>query len=140
MKLSRLLFLFLLLFAGQPAFAEDSPDEPIDWVKDWGIEPVHARVTANGYMIEFRYRVLDAEKARILSDRKDFPSMLSLKSRARLSVPYFPTVGYLKSNRRFLKEGRNYITMFSNEGMHLLRGDKVRLEVKGQRSPVLVLE
>ena len=111
----------------------------VDW-QEWGIEPIHARVTANGYMIEFRYKVVDPEKATILSDRKRFPYMLSMKSRAKLSVPYFPTVGFIKSNRKFLHPGKNYTAMFSNEGTHMLRGDQVRIQVRDQVSQVLTLQ
>ncbi len=137
----KLFFLAAGLFlVALSSWASPGDTRQIDWVRDWGVEPVHARVTARGYMIEFRYRVVDADKARILSDRKDFPSMLSLKSNARLSVPYFPTVGYIKSNRRYLQEGRNYIALFSNEGQHLLRGDQVRITVKDQISPILKLQ
>lgn len=107
---------------------------------DWGIEPVHLRVTADGYMIEFRYKILDAEKALVLSDRKHFPHLLSLKSQAKLSVPYFPTVGFVKSNRRFIKEGKNYIALFSNEGRHLLPGDQVKLQIRDKVSPLLTLQ
>lgn len=112
----------------------------ISMQEDWGIEPLHLRLTAAGYMIEFRYKILDVDKALILSDRKDFPFLLSMKSKAKLSVPYGSTVGFLKSNRRFLKEGKNYIAMFSNEGQHMLKGDKVKVQVKDQVSPELVID
>ncbi|MCP4078470.1 MAG: hypothetical protein GY744_20100 [Gammaproteobacteria bacterium] len=131
-----LIFLFLLTVPG--AYAQDL--KPIDLQGDWGIEPVHLRVTANGFMIEFRYKVLDAEKALILSDRKEFPYLLSMKSRAKLSVPYGSTVGFLKSNRRFIKKGKNYIAMFSNEGQHMLKGDRVKIQIKNQVSSELVLQ
>lgn len=112
----------------------------IDLENDWGIEPVHLRITAEGYMMEFRYKVLDEHKALILADRKYFPSMLSMKSKARFSVPYGSTVGYLKSNRKFLKKGKNYIAMFSNENRHMLPGDKVKIVVNGQVTPELAID
>jgi hypothetical protein len=112
----------------------------IDLAEDWGIEPVHIRVTAGGYMIEFRYKILDTQKALIMSDRQYYPHLQSLKSRARLSVTYGPTVGVLKSNRKFIKEGKHYSAIFSNEGQHLLPGDKVKIEIKDQSSPVLTLQ
>lgn len=112
----------------------------IDMKDAWGIEPIHARVTANGFMIEFRYKVIDPEKALILSDRKDFPYMISQKSRAKLSVPFFPTVGYVKSNRRFLHKDRNYSAIFSNENQHMLRGDQVKIQLKDQISPAITLQ
>lgn len=112
----------------------------IDLQKDWGIQPVHLRITADGYMMEFRYKVLDVDKATILSHRKDFPFLLSMKSQAKFSVPYGSTVGYLKSNRKFLKKGKNYITMFSNINRHMLPGDKVRIQVKDQVSAELTID
>jgi len=108
----------------------------------WGVEPIHLRVTAAGYMVEFRYKILDVEKALILASRKreDFPYLQSLKSKAKLSVPYGSTVGFLKSNRRFHKKGKNYIAMFSNEGQHLLPGDKVKVQIKDQLSQELTVQ
>jgi len=116
--------------------------KPIDFQEDWGIEPVHMRVSAAGYMIEFRYKVLDTEKALILSSRKikEFPYLQALKSRAKLSVPFGTTVGFLKSNRKFLKKGKNYTAMFSNQGQHLLRGDKVKIQIKNQLSQELTVQ
>ena len=140
MKISRNYLLWtLLLIAGfsTTLFADVTS---IKMEKDWGIKPVHARVTADGYMIEFRYKVIDPDKAVIMSDRKDFPSMLSMKSKARLAVPYFPTVGYVKSNRKFLHKDRNYSALFSNENRHLLRGDQVKIQVKDQISEALTLQ
>jgi hypothetical protein len=130
--------MFLFLIAVPKVSAQELV--AIDLMDDWGIEPVHVRITAGGYMIEFRYKILDVEKALILSDRKEFPYLLSMKSRAKLSVPYGSTVGFLKSNRRFNKKGKNYIAMFSNEGQHMLKGDKVKVQIKNQVSTELVLQ
>jgi hypothetical protein len=130
----------LFLLCVNPAWSVDSTSaRQIDLAADWGIQPVHLRITAQGYMIEFRYRVIDEDKALILSDRQNFPSMLSMKSRARFSVPYGSTVGYLKSNRKFLKPGKQYIVMFSNENRHMLPGDQVRIQVKDQITPQLAI-
>lgn len=138
---NKLLKLTLLFFVVSVNFSPLRADlKTVDMGKDWGVEPVHARVTANGYMIEFRYKIVDPEKALILSDRKDFPYMISLKSRAKLSVPYFPTVGYVKSNRSFLHKGRNYSALFSNENKHMKRGDKVKIQVKDQISGEITLQ
>ncbi len=112
----------------------------ISLVDDWGVELIYLRVTAAGYMIEFRYKILDDQKALILSSRKDFPYLLAMKSKAKLSVPYGSTVGFLKSNRPFLKKGKNYVAMFSNEGQHLLPGDKVKIQVKNEISEELTVQ
>lgn len=134
----RWLLLVGLLAICSAAVADES--RLIDLQREWGIEPVHLRISAGGYMIEFRYKILDTEKALIMSDRKDFPQLLSQKSKARLSVPYFPTVGYIKSNRRFIKLGKNYTAFFNNPGKHLLPGDRARIQIRDQISPELTLQ
>lgn len=135
------LILLTGLFAtGSSATAADL--KSIEFQSDWGIEPVHIRVTGGGYMIEFRYRVTDPDKALILSERNRalYPRLKAMKSKARLAVPFGQTMGVLKSNRKFLQPGRNYITMFSNEGKHLLPGDEVRIEIGDQMSPEMRLD
>ena len=140
-KILQLITVFVLSMMLVQVQAQDKPElKEIDMEKDWGIQPVHLRISAAGYMMEFRYKVLDVEKALILSDRKYFPSLLSMKSRAKFSVPYGSTVGYLKSNRKFLKQDRNYITMFSNENRHMLPGDRVRIQVKDQMTAELTID
>ena len=132
-----LFLLYLLSALGSNLFADQL--KTVDMSESWGIEPVHLRVTADGYMVEFRYKILDEDKARILSDRKHFPYLLSLKSKAKLSVPYFPTVGFVKSNRRFIKKGRHYTALFSNEGRHLLSGDQAKIQIRNEVSAPLSL-
>ena len=132
--------LLSLCIAGVCLSVNASELKQIDMQKDWGIQPVHIRVTAGGYMIEFRYKILDTEKALILSDRKDYPHLNALKSQARLSVTYGATVGVLKSNRRFIKQGKNYNAIFSNEGQHLLPGDKVKVSIRDELSPEMTLQ
>ncbi len=114
--------------------------QQVDLRDDWGVEPVHLRLTADDYMVEFRYEVVDEIKARVLSNRKELPRLKVMKSEARLAVPFFRTVGYIKSNRRHLKVGKHYTMMFSNEGRHLKSGDTVRLQVEGHQSPVLTVD
>ncbi len=137
-----LLILLLVFAAGSLARAGAQEFRLIDLRNDWGIEPVHLRVTAGGYMIEFRYRVIDKDKALILTARKIelMPRLKAMKSNARLAVPFFRTVGFIKSNRKFLKEGKNYTVFFANQGEHLLRGDEARIQVPGQQSPIMTLQ
>jgi len=132
--------ILLLVISGLNFTINAAELKTIDMASDWGIKPVHLRVTADGYMVEFRYKILDTEKALILSDRKDFPYLKSMKSRARLTVPFFPTTGFQKSSRRFVKKGKNYTAMFSNENKHMLPGDKARIEIKNQASQILTLQ
>ncbi len=137
---ARLFFICTFLMFITSVQADEGNLKTIDLKKDWGIEPVMLRISAGGYMIEFRYKVLDVDKATVLSVNKEFPHLLSMKSKAKFDVPYGSTVGYLKSNRKFLKLNRNYITMFANENRHMLPGDQVKIMVGNEVSPPLTID
>ncbi len=139
-QMLRLILVFGLLICMGGVQADESKLKTIDLEKDWGIQPVFLRITGGGYMIEFRYKVIDTQKALVLSANKIFPSMLSMKSKAKLAVPYSSTVGYLKSNRKFLKQDRNYIVLFANENRHMLPGDQVKIQIGDQLSPPLTID
>lgn len=136
----RLFLICILVSFMSSVHADETELKTIDLEKDWGIQLVMLRISAGGYMIEFRYKVLDVDKATVLSVNKEFPHLLSMKSKAKLDVPYGSTVGYLKSNRKFLKLNRNYITMFANENRHMLPGDQVRIMVGNEVSPPLTID
>jgi hypothetical protein len=132
--------LMALMLCGFGSTVSATEFHDIDMLADWGIEPVHLRFTAGGYMIEFRYKVIDPEKATVLSANKIYPRLKAMKSKARLVVPYFPTTGFAKSNRKFLKAGKNYVAMFSNENRHLLPGDEARVQIDDAQSAVMIVE
>jgi hypothetical protein len=93
-----------------------------------GIEVEGVRLSSAGYMLDFRYRVLDPVKAAPLLDRKIQPYLLDEASGARLAVPDTPKVGQLRtSSRSKVIPGRNYYIMFANPGRYLQAGSKVTL-------------
>lgn len=93
-----------------------------------GIEVEGIRLSAAGYMLDFRYRVLDPVKAAPLLDRKIQPYLLDEASGARLAVPDSPKVGRLRTtSRNKVIPGRNYYILFANPGRYLQAGSKVTL-------------
>ncbi|MBW8307098.1 MAG: hypothetical protein K0M46_09780 [Thiobacillus sp.] len=93
-----------------------------------GIEIEGIRLSAAGYMLDFRYRVLDPVKAAPLLDRKIQLYLLDEASGARLAVPSAPKVGSLRtSSRSKIIPGRNYYILFANPGRYLQAGSKVTL-------------
>lgn len=91
-----------------------------------GIEIQGIRLSAAGYMLDFRYRVLDPVKAAPLLDRKIQPYLLDEASGARLAVPDSPKVGSLRTtSRNKVIPGRNYYILFANPGRYLQAGSKV---------------
>ena len=96
--------------------------------REWGIEIVYVRQTSAGYMLEFRYRVLDAEKARALSERQTKPVLIHAETGARFIVPTPAKTGALR-NSNPPKDGNTYWMFFANPGKFVEVGDFVSIEI-----------
>jgi hypothetical protein len=95
----------------------------------WGVKVLGIQTTATGYLLDFRYRVLDATKAAPLLDRHIQPYVIVEKDKARLEVPVTDKLGALRQTTRDVKENRNYLVLFSNPARHVKSGDKVTVVI-----------
>lgn len=95
---------------------------------NWGIEVDSARLSAGGYMIDFRYRVVDAAKAAPILDRSVKPYMVDQASGATFIVPAPPKVGQLRSGK-IIKEGRNYFIIFANPAQYVKPGNLIAVVI-----------
>jgi hypothetical protein len=111
------------------AAAKTGKPTPRSAIEDkMGIEIVGLRRSAAGYMLDFRYRLLDPVKAAQLLDRKLSPYLLDEATGAQLRVPTAPKVGQLRpTSRNKIIPGRNYYILFANPGRYLKAGSKVTL-------------
>lgn len=114
--------------AGVPSERSDAKGDTRVAVTDTlGIEVDGIRLSAAGYMLDFRYRVLDPDKAAPLLDRRIQPYLVDA-SGAKLAVPGAPKVGSLRTtSRNKLIPGRSYYILFANPGRYLRAGSKVTL-------------
>lgn len=94
----------------------------------WGIEIVAMRSTAAGHMVDFRYRVLDAEKAAPLFKRQTKPYLIHQSSGKALSVPNTAKIGSLR-NSNTPQNGRIYWMFFGNHHRLIQKGDKVTVAI-----------
>lgn len=94
-----------------------------------GVELISLRLTAAGYMIDFRFRVLDVEKANVFFDSRIKPLLLVEKSHAKLPVPMAEKVGALRTTNRGknIKPNKNYYIVFGNPDAHVKSGEKVTM-------------
>jgi hypothetical protein len=104
----------------------------------WGIELTALRMTAANRMIDFRYRVLDAEKAAPLFKRQTKPYLIHQASGKVLAVPNTAKVGSLR-NTNMPKEGRIYWMFFGNQGV-VKAGDKVSVVIGDFRAENMVID
>lgn len=106
---------------------------------EWGIQIEGIRRTAGGYMLDFRYRVVDAGKAAPLFDRKTKPYLLDQATGARFLVPSPPKTGPLRTSNPPL-EGRIYWMFFANPGRYVKPGDRVTVIIGDFRAENLTVE
>jgi hypothetical protein len=137
----RIILILLLLivfsyFAGMTgsvyAEIQKSGDEQANEYKNieekWGIKILNIRLSAGGYMLDFRYRVKDPEKASPLFDRKIKPYLIDQASGAKFLVPESPKVGALRQTRKPVAD-KNYFIIFANPGKYIKKGNKVSVVI-----------
>ena len=105
----------------------------------WGVKVLQIRLTAEGLALDFRYRVLHAEKAAPLFSREFKPYLIDEATGARFLVPESPKVGALRTTRP-PKEGKNYFIIFVNPGRYIKAGNKVTVVIGDFRAEHLVVE
>jgi hypothetical protein len=96
----------------------------------WGVRIEGLRLTADGYMIDSRYRVVDPGRALAVADARQAP-VLSTPAGARLFVPSPPRIGSLRQTARngTLHADRVYFVLFANPARYVQRGDRVSIAI-----------
>jgi hypothetical protein len=97
--------------------------------EEWGVEIQSVRLTAAEYMIDFRYRVLDADKALPILDRTIKPHMIVERTGMKMQVPISSKLGPLRQATTTPIDGRTYYTFFANPGRRVVSGDTVTVVV-----------
>jgi len=122
------LVLVTLSVAAVAAESQHHPREKTFMKRQWGVEVLFVRQTAAGYMLEFRYKVLDAKKAANLFERQIKPMLTHAETGAKLIVPTPAKTGALR-NSNPPKVGNTYWMFFANPGKLVQPGDSVSIEI-----------
>jgi hypothetical protein len=115
------------------------PREKTFMKRQWGVEVLYVRQTAAGYMLEFRYKVLDAQKAKPLFERQTKPALTHAESGATLIVPTPAKTGALRNSNPPVA-GRTYWMFFANPGKLVKPGHHVNVEIGEFRVDGLVVK
>ncbi len=140
------IFLSMSVFWAGTLFAEDPPtlakavagDASNEMAKKWGIEVAAIHTAAAGNMVDFRYKVLDAEKASALFSKKTKPYLIHQKTGKVLEVPRTAKVGPLMSSYH-PKQDRIYWMFFGNQTKLVQKGDKVTVVIGDFKAENLVV-
>jgi hypothetical protein len=97
-------------------------------LKRWGIRIESVKLTAAGYMLDFRYQVIDVRKAKPLFVRKTKPVLTDEKTGMRLAVPTPPKTGALRNSYDPIA-GKTYFMFFGNPGHLVAAGQTVTITI-----------
>jgi hypothetical protein len=107
--------------------------------RNWGIDIAGVRRVSSGYMLRLSYRVVDAEKAKPLFDKKSRPYLIDNKTGARLAVPAMENVGELRQTAAPAAD-RTYFVIFGNPGKLVEPGNRVSIMIGDFRADDIVVD
>lgn len=105
-----------------------------------GIRVVGVRPTAEGRMLNFRYKIIDAEKAASIISPMNKPYLIDQKTGTKFGVPNLPKVGALKQRGKKAYEDRIYFVLFANPGQMIKPGDSVTVVIGDFRKEDILVE
>jgi hypothetical protein len=104
----------------------------------WGVDQLRIHRTADGRMLDLRYRVVEPDRARSLLAKDSVAYLVHDRSGTRLPVPSTPKAGALRNHGR-ARAGRSYFALFTNAGALVKPGDRVTV-VLGELTAHLTVE
>ena len=116
-----------------------SPRASLHYDLLWGVDSFTVKSVEAGEMVRFTYRVVDPEKAAVLNDKKNEPSMIDPRAGVKLVVPEMDKVGKLRQSSTPIA-GRVYWMAFSNKGRRVKPGDRVDVVIGSFRAGGLVVQ
>jgi hypothetical protein len=105
----------------------------------WGVDSLSVKWTESGEIIRFAYRVLDADKAKMLNDKKLEPILIDPQAGVQLVIPQLEKVGKLRQSGT-PEAGKAYWMAFSNRGRLVKRGDRVNVVIGSFHADGLVVD
>ena len=105
----------------------------------WGVEDFSVKSVESGEIVRFSYRVLDADKAKMLNDKKNEPSLIDPQASVRLVVPTLEKVGQLRQSTA-PEAGKVYWMAFSNKGRYVKPGHRVNITIGNFHADGLIVQ
>ena len=105
----------------------------------WGVDSLSVKSVESGEIIRFTYRVIDANKAKSLNDKRNEPSLIDPGAGVKLAVPSLEKIGKLRQSSTPLA-GKVYWMAFSNRGGHVKPGHHVDVVIGQFHAAGLVVQ
>lgn len=118
----------------------ESPSVSGRIMSDLGLEVIAVRTTAAGNMLDFRFKVLDSEKAMPFFKKELKPYLIDVASGKVLGVPVPAKGGPMRPTSRDPRVGITYFMLFGNPGHFVKVGNQVTIVVGDLRVEDLTVE
>ena len=105
----------------------------------WGVDSLRVKEAESGEMIRFTWRVLDADRAKTIHDKKLEPVLIDPQAGVKLIVPSLEKVGQLRQSSTPIV-GKSYWMAFSNKGHVVKPGDHVTVRIGNFHADDLMVE
>jgi hypothetical protein len=105
----------------------------------WGVDSLGVKLVESGEVVRFTYRVLDAQKAKVLNDKKNEPALIDPRAGVQLVVPSMEKIGQLRQSST-PEAGKSYWMAFSNKGRPVRHGDHVIVQIGQFRADGLLVD
>jgi hypothetical protein len=117
--------------------ADQKESLPIE--ERWGIKVIGIQLTAEHHMLDFRYRVIDPDKAWSLLQKQVKPLLINEATGEKLVVPR-TKLGPLRQTAVKPETNRDYRILFGNTGKKVKAGDRVTVVMGDFRVENLVVK
>jgi hypothetical protein len=107
--------------------------------RNWGIDILGVKPVSSGYMLAFKYKILDPAKARLLNERKQKAYLIDEASGTVLAVPAMENIGELRAATT-PQVDRSYFMIFGNPGRLVKSGARVSVVAGDFKIQGLVVE
>jgi len=117
-------------------------DPELTDLQRFGVKVESLRLAAAGNMIDFRYRIVDPAKARMLVDRTITPYLIEQSSGKTVEVPKSTKIGPLRQTTKYgdPPADRVFFVLFGNPGGLVQPGSRVTVVVGDFRAEDLIVE
>ena len=97
--------------------------------EQWGIKLIGVQLSAAGYMLDFRYQVIDPNKAKYLTEQRQQAYLIDQATGAKFIVPSPPKIGSLRQRTSEPKAKQIYFMLFANPSRFIKSGNQVTIVI-----------
>lgn len=142
----RVIFLLISGISLLPALAAEeakstlSHSSPPELETKWGVKLIGIQLSAAGYMLDFRYQIIDPQKAKYLTNHQHKAYLLDPATGAKFIVPSPPKIGSLRQSSSEPKAQQIYFMLFANPNRFIKSGNSVTVIIGDFKAENLIVK